>query len=89
MPFMTHSCVAVRCDGCGNDLDDEYVVHCATEDEARGLARSAAGWRVFSTGEVLCPERDADHQVVIDRLMPPEPQIPITGQLTIDGEEEK
>ncbi|BBB01051.1 hypothetical protein RVR_8287 [Actinacidiphila reveromycinica] len=80
-----HACYSAVCDACGEPLrdpDSEAEVHFATEDEARRVARSYR-WPVTS-GALICPETDPEHQAALDRLMPAEP-MPL-NQPTLDGE---
>lgn len=84
MPIRTHACYSATCDACGQPLrdpDSEAAVHFATETEARTTARSF-GWPV-TTGALICPERDAQHQAALDQLMPAEPVAP--NQPPLDG----
>ena len=70
----THSCYSVTCDVCADPLRDpesEATAHFDTEAEARKTAR-AFRWPV-TTGALICPERDPEHQAAIDALMPAEP----------------
>ena len=81
-----HTCITVACDVCGQpltDFEDEGTVHFASPAEARQLARNYR-WNVLSGGEFVCPERDPEHQGFLDRLMPPEPVMPLPGQVGFD-----
>jgi len=85
MPITTHTCLAVTCDACPDQLlDDEFLPHYDTPDEAIAAARRL-GWHVLRGSRILCGRQDLAHQAVFDELMPDEPQP--DGQLVIDVEE--
>lgn len=83
MPIKTHTCLTATCDVCGEQFNDEYLVHCADLHEMRQFARDE-GWLVTSDRQVICGTDDAAHQQAHDALLPPEPMPVPDGQLAID-----
>jgi hypothetical protein len=80
----SHECFSAVCDVCEEplcDVESEGVIHFDTEANARRTAR-AFRWPVTS-GALICPTEDRQHQAAIDALMPAEP-VP-TNQPTLDG----
>lgn len=85
MPIKSRTCLTVACDVCDLPLqdDDDATLHLPDVEEARSLAR-VLQWSVLSGDEFVCTVGDDAHQAFLDRLMPPEPTMPVTGQLGFD-----
>jgi len=82
VPIESHTCLTVACDVCKLPLqgDDDSTLHLPDVEEARSVAR-ALQWSVLSGDEFVCTAGDDAHQEFLDRLMPPEPAMPVPGQL--------
>lgn len=54
MTAKPHACVTIACDACGEQMQDDLILHFTSIDEAR----SASGhheWFVAEDGRALCP----------------------------------
>jgi len=75
----------VTCNACTETLEDDGGGTVFTDPKDVADAARAYGWTSLG-GQHLCPTEDDAHQVLVDRLMPPEPTTQTDGQSPI-GEE--
>lgn len=63
--FEPTTCVLLRCNGCNELLDEDYVVHFANEKEARELAITTYDWRERD-GKLYCTAVDCAIKAVAE-----------------------
>jgi hypothetical protein len=82
--FRRDTVIAVKCAVCAYEYDEDesYTVHFDSVKQATDSVRDA-GWTVLSDGRVICQSDDAEHQALLDELMPPEPVMQVPGQIAL------